>query len=139
MSAILERALAPVLVALVWLVAIFTLSRGDAGGLESVFAGLIGGAALILQACAVGVRGVQQVLGLRAPVAAAGSILMFLVGVALGFVFEPRAAAMPFLQIADIALSVEMLANVAMRIGIALAVAATIAQAGIALFDETGA
>jgi len=139
LSSILKRAVAPLIVAVMWVVAIFTMASEPVGGLEPLFAGLIGGAAFFLQACTIGARGVRQVFGLRAPVAAGGALLAFVFGVALIIVVDPVLAAQPFLRFGQIAISAAGTANFLVRLGIALAVAAVVAQASLSLFDDGGA
>lgn len=139
MSSILERAVAPLLVAVVWIVAIFTMASEPVGGLEPLFAGLLGGAAFLLQACAVGAKGVRQVFGLRAPVAAGGALLAFALGVSLLLVFDPVLAAKPFYRFGQVAVSVAGASNFLVRLGIALAIAAVVAQASLVVFDDSGA
>ncbi|MFZ1991699.1 MAG: hypothetical protein WAW96_18235 [Alphaproteobacteria bacterium] len=139
LSSILKRAVAPIIVAVMWIVAIFTMASEPVGGLEPLFAGLIGGAAFFLQACTIGARGVRQVFGLRAPVAAGGALLAFVFGVALIIVVDPVAAAQPFFRFGQIAISAAGTANFLVRLGIALAIAAVVAQASLSLFDDGGA
>ena len=136
MSVILERALAPLLVALVWVVAIFTMASEPVGGLEPLLAGLIGGAALILQACAVEIKGARQVFGLRAPVAAGSGLIAFVAGIACLLAFDPAVASRALFTLSGIDISMASTASLLMRLGLALTVAAIIAQAGLALFDD---
>jgi len=136
MSIILERALAPVLVALVWIVAIFTMASEPGGSIEPLLAGLIGGAALILQACAVGSKGMRQVVGLRAPVAAATALIAFIAGIALLLAFDPANASRTLFTVFGFGVSITGASSLLMRVGLALAIAAIIAQAGLALFDD---
>jgi len=139
LSSILKRAIAPIIVAVMWVVAIFTMASEPVGGLEPLFAGLIGGAAFFLQACTIGAKGVRQVFGLRAPVAAGGALLAFVLGVALIVAVDPVLAAQPFFHVGQIAISAAGAANFLVRIGIALTVAAVVAQASLFLFDNGGA
>lgn len=139
LSSILRRAAAPIIVAVMWVVAIFTMSSEPVGGLEPLFAGLIGGAAFFLQACTIGAKGVRQVFGLRAPVAAGGALLAFVFGVALLVSVDPVAAALPFVRFGQIAISAAGTANFLIRLGIALLIAAVIAQTSLVLFDNADA
>ena len=139
LSSILKRAIAPLLVAVIWVVAIFTMASEPVGGLEPLFAGLIGGAAFFLQACTVGAKGVRQVFGLRAPIAAGGALLTFVLGVVLLLAFDPVLATQPFVRFGQIAISAAGAANFLVRLGIALTIAAVVAQASLTLFDDAGA
>lgn len=136
MSRILEGALAPLIIALIWVIAMFTLMRTDTGGIEPVLAGLMGGAALILQACTSDVRRARQVFGLRAPIVAAGAVLAFLIGIALSLAFNSDAAASTLFTLAKMNISIGSLSLFLIRFGIALALAAIIAQAGTALMSD---
>lgn len=136
MSLILERALAPLLVALTWIVAIFTMASEPVGGIEPLLAGLIGGAALVLQACAIGSKSMRQVFGLRAPVAAGCALIAFISGIALSLAFDPDNASGTLFSFAGVGVSIIGAASLLMRVGLALTIAAIIAQAGLALFDD---
>jgi hypothetical protein len=136
MSRILEGALAPLIIALIWVIAMFTLMRTDAGGLEPVLAGFMGGAALILQACTSDVRRARQVFGLRAPIAAACAVLAFLIGIAISLSVNPDAASRTLVTVAKVTISTGGISLFLIRLGVALALASIIAQSGTALMSD---
>jgi hypothetical protein len=136
MSPILERALAPVVVTMIWVMAILMLVRETAGGIAPMIAGLIGGVALVLQACLGGESEIRRVFGLRAGVTAALAFLAFLGGCALALAMSDKAAAREIVEIWNTSLSLGLLAALLMRLGIALALAAILAEASLALLEE---
>lgn len=139
MSSILQRAVTPVLVAVIWIVAIFTMASEPVGGLEPLFAGLMGGAAFLLQAFAAGAKGtgLRQVFGLKAPVAAGGALLAFVLGAALSLVCDPVLAAQPIYRFGQIVISIAGASSFLVRLGIALTIAAVVAQSSLALFAQS--
>jgi hypothetical protein len=128
--------LAPLLVALIWVVAIFTMASRPGGGLEPVLAGLIGGGALIVQACAGDLKGLRRVFGLRAPAAAGLALLSFAAGIALLLGFDASFAALQLVKVSGIDTSIAGAAGLLLRVGLALAVAAVVAQASGALIGD---
>ncbi len=138
MSSILQRAITPLLVAVIWIFAIFTMASEPIGGLEPLFAGLMGGAAFLLQAFAVGAKGagVRQVFGLKAPVAAGGALLAFVLGAALSLASDPVLAAQPIYHFGQIAISIAGISSFLIRLGIALTIAAVVAQSSLVLFAQ---
>ena len=137
MTSILQRTLTPLLVAVIWIVAIFTMASEPVGGLEPLLAGLMGGAACLLQAFAVGAGGGRiEVLGLKASVVAGGALLIFVCGAALSLAADPVRAARPFYQYGQIAISLAGISSFLIRLGIALAFAAIVAQSSLALLGR---
>lgn len=135
MSSILQRAVTPLVVAVIWIFAIFTMAAEPVGGLEPLFAGLLGGAAFVLQAFAAGGKhlGMRQVFALKASVAAGGAIIAFVLGAALSLATDPMLAAQPVYRLGQIAISVAGASSFLVRLGIALTIATVVAQSSLAL------
>ncbi len=139
MSPILERAVAPIIVTMIWVMAILMLIRENAGGIAPMIAGLIGGVALILQAFIGGECEVRRVFGLRAGITAAIAFLAFLSGAGLALSLGTRAGTQPLGEVAGIPLSLGLFAALFIRLGIALALAAILAEASLRLLEENEA
>lgn len=137
MSPILERAVAPIVVTMIWVMAILMLIRENASSVAPMIAGLIGGVALVLQACIGGEREIRRVFGLRAPVTAALALLAFIGGAALALSLSDRAGAHQIGELAGIPLSFGLFAALLIRLGIALALAAILAEASLRLLEES--
>jgi hypothetical protein len=136
MSPILERAVAPVIVTMIWVMAILMLLRENAIGLAPMIAGLTGGVALVLQACIGGEREVARVFPLRAPVTASLALLAFVLGCTLAVTLSPEILAGQIAIIAHTPVSLGLLVAFLIRLGIALSLAALLAEAGLRLLEE---
>jgi len=136
MSEILERAVAPVVVTMIWIVAILLLVRTDTGGVAPLISGLMAGTALVLQAWIGGEREVSRVFPLRAPASAALAFLTFLVGSVLAATLSKEALGALFFVLGDLPLTLGTMAAFLMRFGTALALAAILAEAGLRLLEE---
>lgn len=136
MSSLLERAVAPIIVTMIWVMAILILFRDEASGVAPMTAGLVGGVALVLQAYIGGEREIRRVFGLRAPIAAALAFMAFLAGAALALGADPRQAATLIGELGGIRVTLGLLSAMLVRFGIALALAAILAEAALRLMDE---
>lgn len=136
MSQILERAVAPVVVTMIWIVAILLLVRGDAGGVAPLIAGLMAGTALVLQAWIGGGREVARVFPLRAPASAGIAFVAFLLGSAVAAGASREALSGLLVMVGDLPLTLGAAAAFLMRLGTALALAALLAEAALRLLDE---
>jgi hypothetical protein len=135
MSPILERAIAPIIVTVIWVMAILMLAREHSGAAPMI-AGLIGGVALVLLACLGGEREIKRVFGLRAHVAGALALLALLGGAALAVTLSDADAARVLVQIASEPITLGFIASLLLRLGIALSLAAIIAEASLRLIEE---
>ncbi|MFO1186965.1 MAG: hypothetical protein U1E87_05665 [Alphaproteobacteria bacterium] len=135
MSQILERAVAPVVVTMIWIVAILLLVRGDTGGVAPLISGLMAGTALVLQAWIGGERELARVFPLRAPTSAALAFVAFLAGSALAASLSREALGSLFFVFGDLPLTLGAVAAFLMRLGTALALAAILAEAALRLID----
>ena len=88
---LIERTLAPMLLSMLWLLAVYLVVRETPEGLAPVFAGLIAGLALALQALLGGERELRRALLLRPPVIAALAMLSLLGGASLALAFAQEA------------------------------------------------
>jgi hypothetical protein len=135
MTSILKRALTPFFVAVAWIIAIVTMVDRSAGGLEPLIAGMIGGAALMLQTSAAPPKD-GRVGRLKAPVVGGCALLFLALGIAVSVAFDPELAARALIATPQITVSITGIASVLVQIGLALAMLAVIAQAGPLLLDD---
>jgi hypothetical protein len=136
MSPILERAVAPVIVTMIWVMAILMLLRENTTGLAPMIAGLTGGVALVLQACIGGEREIRRVFPLRAPVTAALALLAFVLGCTLAITLSREILTTQIAVIAQTPLSLGLFVAILIRLGIALSLAALLAEASLRLLEE---
>jgi hypothetical protein len=136
MTPILRRTLTPMFVAVAWIIAIVTIAGGPQGGLEPLIAGIIGGAAFMLQSSAARTKD-ARIRRLKVPVAAGSAVVFLVLGIAASLAFDVEFMTRPLIATSELTVSIGSIASILVQIGLALAVLAVIAQASALLVDES--